>query len=255
MVKRQSLSVFLVLGAFSFLIVTSLFFTSSIAALPQGSTPAPKLPTPQEGSEAVATRQAPEVSHDSKRAGAPPTLKDLYAKYPMLDAYLDKLDEIDDLEKNLDFNEFYRVIALIYKDFGAAGVGLFLEESGLDYDLGVPLPYFDLLVVYEDGGFDKVFAQAKDWKFINDKNELIGYVVIDPLEKLDSVKAALKKMGVSTYDFDEDEWILDIGIPVQTLRNMKTPDIVLKFLTTIGYLDGVDEFFAPEPEIASGSSK
>jgi hypothetical protein len=250
--KHHSPTVFSVLSILTIVTVIGLMLaTGNVTSRAADPTPGSKLSTPQEGAGGpAATRQAPDVSFESKNAGAPPTVDDLYEKYPMLEAYLEKLDSIEDLQKDLDFKELYNVLALIYKDFGAAGVGLFLEESYMDYDLGVPLPYFDLIEVYEEGGMDKVIAQAKAWKFINDKDEVIGYLAIDPEEKLDAVKSELTKLGVSSYEFDDEEWILEIGIPVKMIRDLKTPDVVLKFMSAIGYIDGVYEFFAPEPELA-----
>jgi hypothetical protein len=49
--------------------------------------------------------------------------------------------------------------------------------------------------------------------------------------------------------------VLDIGIPLQVLRDLKTPDAMLQFLATIGNMDGIDEFFAPETELEATPSK
>jgi hypothetical protein len=242
---------FRALSLLAIMIVASLMFASSGKATSLGLAATPRA-TPQEGGESgVGTPQAPDVSFDSKQAGAAPTLKDLQAKYSMLNAYLEKIDDIDDPMEDVDFKDLYGVLAMIYKDFGAAGVSIFLEESELDWALNVPLPYFDVFEAFEAGGFDKVIEQAKELKLLNDKGELVGYLALEEDDQQQAVSDAVKKLGISVYEYDKDEGVLEIGIPTQILIDLKTPDEVLKFWTSIGSIEGVDEFFAPEPELSS----
>ena len=88
-----------------------------------------------------------------------------------------------------------------------------------------------------------------------EKDELIAYLAIYPADQLEAVKSALKKMGIAAYDFDTEDEVLDIGIPLRVLQDLKTPDAMLQFLAAVGNMDSVDEFFAPEIELDSTQSK
>jgi hypothetical protein len=240
-----------------------LLFSASLSITPhsavaQGNNPTPgvKLSTPQAGSTAIPTPQKPEVSDNSDRVKPSVTFDELLKKYPTLKAYLDKLDAItsDEFYKAVDYKELYQQLAIIYKDYGSTGVSVFLDESYLSQDLDVPLTFFDLVMRFEDGGFDKIAEQAKKEDLI-ENDELVAYLAVYPPEQLDALKSALKKAGVSAYDFDDKDEVLDIGIPLQALHDLKTPDAMLQFLAAVGNMDGVDEFIAPETELQAAQSK
>jgi hypothetical protein len=252
MMKRYSRPGFILLLSAMFLLTSISLSLVPHSARAQDSKPTPgvKAPTPQEGSAAIPTPKKPEIVDNSDKVKPAVTFDDLLAKYPALEAYLEKLDEIesDEYYKEIDYNELYQQLVMIYKGSGATGVSVFLEESYLSEDLDIPLELFDLIVRFEDGGFDKIVEQAKTSDLIED-DEIVSYLAIYPAEEVEATKAELKKVGISAYDFDDDDEVLEIGIPLKVLSDLKTPDAMLKFLATVGNMDNVDEFFAPETEL------
>lgn len=205
---------------------------------------APPIATPKQSDKPNATPQPPQISFDSNKIGKPVTINDLLAKYPSLKPFVDQIEKLDsdDVYTKLDFAQLYKAVSMIYKDYGSPGVIVFLQETYLSDDLGIPDQYYELLMFFDQGGFDKIQAQAKTWKLTNDKEELVAWVVIYPEEKLAEVKTALQKLGISLYAYDDDEGSLDVGIPFRILRDLKTPDAVLKFWSSIYQIEGVDEF-------------
>lgn len=216
-------------------------------------TPGVAAATPQEG-QANATPAATTASDQttSGHFALPPTLNDLVSKYPDLQPYLTKI--AGSKPGQMDLQELYAKIAEIYnqksgdnKYGGAERVGIFLKESGLLDKLGIPERYIQLLTAFDQGGMQAVIAKAKEWKLINDKDELIGFLFIDPATKVPDVTTALQKLAVSTYAYSDKTQELQIGVPLALLQDRQDPAAILAFFVKIGNIDGVAGYRVPDP--------
>jgi hypothetical protein len=191
-------------------------------------------------------------THSPVSAGAaggkirpPLTLDALTAQYPDLKDYLNKIKDIK--VGDMDFSEFYAKIAQIYTSQGAAGVATFLQDSGLLTKLGIPLSYLDLIELADKGGMDAVLTEARKRKIVTDKDELDGYLVVDSPDNVDAVMTSIKSFGITAYDYNPDTGEIQIGIPLDLIRQFGTPNALIKFFVQVGTMPHVTGLRGPIP--------
>ena len=78
---------------------------------------------------------------------------------------------------------------------------------------------------------------------------MVVFAEIDDPANVDSVKGALTKIGVSSYDYNASFSRLHIGIPIALLQQFQTPVALLKFLVSIPSIPHVVGFTVPLPAI------
>ncbi len=178
----------------------------------------------------------------------PTTLEELIAQYPDLQPYLDQVS--GQVVGDMDFAQLYEHIIQIYEEHGATGVAVFLEDSGILEQLGIPLSYLDLLTAYDEGGLEAVEAMARTRNIINANDELSAYLAIDSQENLAEVTAALQALGVTVYDYLVNTDELQIGIPLDILAQYQTPGSLLDYLVSIANTEYVVGFRVPQPVIS-----
>jgi hypothetical protein len=171
------------------------------------------------------------------KATPPPTLADLLKQFPSLQPLIDSLKG-KDLSK-VDLSDLYKNMVDIFNKNGATGLAVFLKDSGLLDQLGIPLSYMDLLVAYDKGGLDNVQKLAKQRGLINSKNELVATLVLADVTAADQVVTDLATLGVNAYPPVDQDGLLSIGIPLDTLANFQSPDTLIKFFIAISQVKNV----------------
>ena len=180
----------------------------------------------------------------------PPTLDELLKKYPSLQPLIDSLKN-----KNLstvDLSDLYKNMVNIYDKEGATGLGIFLKDSGLLDQLGIPLSYLDLLMAYDKGGLEAVSKLARTRGLINSNNELVASLIVTDPTAVDQVTADVQALGVMAYPPLDQNGLLAIGIPIDTLTNFQSPDTLIKFFVAITQVKNVSGVKLQIPHIPAG---
>jgi subtilisin family serine protease len=179
----------------------------------------------------------------------PPTLDELIAQYPDLQPYLDLVQ--DQTLEDLDFSELYARMVQIFKDHGASGLAVFLDDSGILDKLGIPVSYLDLLTVYDDGGLVAVEDLARERKLINRFDEIVAYLAIDEEANLPALRETLEGLDVSVYRYLRNTGEVEVGIPLVTLAQFGTPGSLIGYLVEIFQAEHVVGVRVPVPALTS----
>jgi subtilisin family serine protease len=178
----------------------------------------------------------------------PPTLDELIAQFPDLQPYIEQVR--GQTVGDMDFTTLYERISEIYEAHGIDGVAVFLQDSGILEQLGIPLSYLDLLTAYDEGGLEAVEAMARTRGIINANDELSAYLALDSQSNLEAVTASLQGLGVTVYGVLVNTDELEIGIPLEIIAQYQTPGTLLDYLVSIAHTEHVVGFRLPTPVIS-----
>ncbi|MCC6973778.1 MAG: S8 family serine peptidase [Anaerolineae bacterium] len=221
--------------------------TPGIIIEPDNPTPTPTRPITRPTPNGGGIKGTPVVP---PKFNPPPTLDELIAQFPDLQPYLDQIKDLT--ADQLDLADLYKRLIDIFNANGATGVAAFLKDSGLLEKLNIPLAYLDLLVVYDEGGVAAVEELANTRGYINDDNEIVGYLGIDDKANYDALKADLEtRLGVTVYSYLPDTEEVEIGLSLDLLAQYQTPGSLLAYLVQVGTAPHVISFRGPAPDSQS----
>jgi subtilisin family serine protease len=227
--------------------------STEVVVGPVDPTPSPVRPliTPGAGDQGDNTLNGTPIG-EMPTFDPPPTLDELVAQYPDLQAYIDQVG--GQLPENMDFAELYTHIVQIYNEHGASGVAVFLEESGILEQLGIPMSYMDLLTAYDEGGLPAVEEMARSRNIINANDELSAYLALDSQANLAAATTDLQALGVTVYDYVPNTVEVEIGIPLEILSQYQTPGSLLDYLVNIAHVEHIVGFRVPIPVVSDNFS-
>ena len=206
--------------------------------VPVNPTPTPVRPTLVPNPPGAEGTEAPEFV-------PPPTLEELLVLYPDLTEYLTQIEDLT--AEEIDLADLYQRMVTIYDAQGAAGLAVFLADSGLLDKLNVPASYLDFLTVFDEGGIQAVDELAREREVINDQDELIAWIGIDDTANLPEMTEALEALGVTVYSLLENTGEVEVGIPLDILVQYQTPGGVLGYLVAVANVPHADGVRPPTP--------
>lgn len=251
MVRKVSVSQMMLTAAAALLVVSTLLINAiSVPVQAQGNpTPVATEVEAGEGETAVSTPH-PKISGGSGFE-LPPTFEEILNQNPELRGYLEKLAATQ--SGDIDYAELYNTLLKIYNTQGIDGVIVFLQDSKLLERLNIPSEYIDLLLIIQEEGIEAAITEAQAWGIITDKDEIRAYLLVKADDTAPAVAEAVRRLGVSTYEYSVETGELEIGIPLSVVSEYGTSaGTLLGFFAQIGIIDGVEGARVPRPDLTPG---
>ncbi len=211
-----------------------------------------ELPIP--GAEKGSAGSAPEDPNIVGDLGLPGGVDGTMEELPKFEELAEKYPEAVEVIQTIDvtneesFEAVYVELQKIYEQEGADGLHQFMLGTGLLQSLGLDTIYTDLVLNYEEGGWEQTKEFASKRGLLNDNDQLL---IVLELESDDTslIKPALDELAIETIA--ESGNLIEAGIALDDLEALESSEGLFVYLAKVAQLPSVVKVKFPAAAVTS----